>query len=219
MAQEPKRAEMTDFGFHDVTFPLHVGFGSSGGPERRTDIVALTSGHEQRNARWADSRRSYDAGIGVRSLEDMQQVIDFFEERCGRLYGFRFRDPLDHSSAPGNIPPSGLDQPLGSGDGVKTRFQLQKHYGNGPTAYIRTIAKPVAGSVLVAVAGEQINNVQVDTEVGAITLSAPPAKDAPITAGFLFDVPVRFDIDRLELSLTGFQAGELPSIPMVELRQ
>ena len=210
---------MANFGFHDVTFPLHVGFGSSGGPERRTDIVTLTSGHEQRNARWADSRRSYDAGIGVRSLQDMHQVLAFFEQRCGRLHGFRFRDPLDHSSAHSAAEPAMTDQLIGVGDGEASVFQLRKKYGKGAASYHRDIAKPVADSVIVAVNGVKVSAVSVDDQTGKLTFQVPPALNSEITAGFLFDVPVRFDTDRLELSLSGFEAGELPSIPLVEIRQ
>ena len=84
--------------FHDIRFPTEIARGSQGGPERKTDVVALSSGYEERNSRWADSRRSYNAGYGVRSLDDLYAVASFFEERRGRLHGFRWRDPADHKS-------------------------------------------------------------------------------------------------------------------------
>ena len=115
--------------FHEIRFPTDISRGAQGGPERRTDVVVLGSGHEERNARWADSRRSYNAGYGVKSLDDLYAVIAFFEERRGRLYGFRWRDHADGKScAPGGTL-SPLDQEIGTGDGTQAAFQLVKTYG------------------------------------------------------------------------------------------
>src|SRR6201989_1306565 len=104
--------------FHEVLFPLDIALKSAGGPERKTEIVAFGSGREQRNARWAHSRRRYDAGYGVKTFDSLQQVVAFFEERRGQLYGFRWRDRLDNSSADGSAVITPLDQTLGAGDGV-----------------------------------------------------------------------------------------------------
>ncbi|MBZ9935004.1 DUF2460 domain-containing protein [Mesorhizobium sp. BR1-1-16] len=208
--------------FHDVRFPTGIAFRSSGGPERKTEIVALGSGREKRNQRWADSRRRYDAGYGVRSLADIHDVIAFFEERRGRLFGFRWRDRTDDASAPPGTAPTPFDQPIGTGDGATARFQLVKRYGGDFAAYDRVIAKPVAGSVVVAVASVAADpaNVAVDHATGIVTFAAghvPPA-GALVTAGFRFDVPVRFDTDELTINLAAFEAGEIPSIPLVEIR-
>jgi len=81
--------------YHEVRFPTGVAMGSSGGPQRRTEIVTLGSGFEQRNARWQNSRRHYEAGYGVKNLDDLYAIISFFEERRGALFGFRFKDSLD----------------------------------------------------------------------------------------------------------------------------
>ena len=121
--------------FHEVTFPLAIGFGSSGGPERRTDIVLLASGHEERNTRWADSRRRYNAGTGVHSLADLHALIGFFEERRGRLYGFRWRDRADWKSCAPDETPAPDDQAIGTGDGATAAFQLVKTYGGGIANY------------------------------------------------------------------------------------
>ena len=80
--------------FHEILFPLDIALKSAGGPQRRTDVVTLGSGREERNARWAHSRRRYDAGYGVKTFEALSQVVAFFEERRGRLHGFRWRDRL-----------------------------------------------------------------------------------------------------------------------------
>lgn len=209
--------------FHDVLFPLSIAFGSSGGPERRTDIVLLASGHEERNTRWADSRRRYNAGTGVHSLADLHTLIGFFEERRGRLYGFRWRDRSDWKSCPPNELPDAEDQPIGIGDGETSTFQLIKTYGEGIAPYQRAISKPVNGTVRVAVdEEEQTAGVAfvVDHATGLVTFQAghAPAEDAIVTAGFQFDVPVRFDTDRLDINLASFEAGEVPNVPVVEIK-
>ncbi len=209
--------------FHDVRFPLEVAFGSSGGPERRTDIVTLGSGHEERNSPWADSRRRYNAGYGVRSLEDLHTVISFFEARHGRLHGFRWKDRVDYASGAYGAPVTPLDEELGVGDGSTTTFALKKTYQSGGASYERTIEKPVDGSVRVAVAGfEQIlgTDFVLDTSTGLVTFlnGQEPGVGLSVTAGFEFDVPVRFDTDFLEINLTSFEAGDIPAIPLVELR-
>ncbi len=206
--------------FHEVRFPLDVALGSRGGPVRRTEIVTLASGREHRNGRWADSRRRYDAGLGVRTVDALHAVLAFFEERRGRLYGFRFRDRVDCKSCS----PSGVlqpnDQPVGIGDGVTTEFQLVKKYGAGFAPYERPIRKPVAGTVRVAVAGSEVTlgaGLSCDATTGVLTFAAPPAPGAAITAGFVFDVPVRFDTDELEFDLSAFDAGAIPAIPLIEI--
>ncbi len=209
--------------FHEVTFPLDIAVGSRGGPERKTEIVTTGSGREERNARWAHARRRWNAGYGVKSLDTLSQVVAFFEERRGRLYGFRWRDRLDHSSAAPGAAPGPADQLIGLGDGTRTEFQLMKTYGSLHAPYARPIAKPVAGSVRIAVGGieaEAGTGFDVDPVTGLITFAPgqAPADAAPVTAGFQFDVPARFDTDFLEVDLAAFAAGEIPSIPIVEIR-
>ncbi len=210
-------------GFHEILFPLDIALKSAGGPQRRTDVVALGSGAEERNARWAHSRRRYDAGYGVKTYDALSQVIAFFEERRGRLYGFRWRDRLDHSSAAPAATVGASDQAIGSGDGVTATFALSKTYGADYSPYQRPIAKPVAGSVRVAVDGSEMEEgtvFSVDTTSGIVTFLPGhiPASGVAVTAGFLFDVPVRFDTDYLEADLSAFAAGAIPKIPLVEIR-
>jgi uncharacterized protein (TIGR02217 family) len=209
--------------FHEITFPLDVALGARGGPERRTEIVTVGSGREERNARWAHARRRWNAGYGIKSLAALSAVIAFFEERRGRLYGFRWRDRLDHSSAAPGLESSLEDQVLGTGDGVRTTFQLVKTYGAAHAPYARPITKPVAGSIQVAVDGvAKAEAVEFDSDSATgLVVFRPgfePAAGAAVTAGFLFDVPARFDTDFLEVDLAAFAAGEIPSIPIVEIR-
>lgn len=205
--------------FHDVRFPASISFGSMGGIERRTEIVELVSGHEERNAPWAHARRRYDAGLGVRSLDDLSAVLAFFEARRGRLYGFRWKDWLDHKSCAPSAVPSALDQELGEAGEAATRWRLVKRYGDAEASYARPIVKPVAGSVRVAVDGVELaDGFGIDPASGELVLAAAPPVGASVTAGFEFDVPVRFDTDVLEVNMAAFEAGEIPSIPIIEVR-
>lgn len=205
--------------FHEVSLPLPFALGASGGPERRVDIVALGSGCESRNTPWAHGRRRYDIGGAVRTLDELHTLIAFFEARRGKLIGFRFRDPFDFKSCAPSQAVSAADQVLGEGDGETVTFQLVKTYGAGDAAYARPIAKPVAGSVVVALDGDVLESdaFAIDAATGIATLDDAPADGVAVTAGFLFETPVRFDIDRLDLSLDGFGAGRALSVPLVEI--
>jgi uncharacterized protein (TIGR02217 family) len=209
--------------FHEIRFPTAISLGSSGGPERRTDVVVLGSGHEERNSRWANSRRSWNAGYGIRSLDDLHAVIAFFEERRGKLYGFRWKDPGDWKSCAPSLLPAATDQLIGTGDGTTATFQLVKTYGSAHAPWTRTITKPVAGSTRVAIAGvaQPSSAYAVNTATGQLTFLAGhiPAAGAAITAGFEFDCPVRFDTDRLDINVQGFNHGAIPHIPLIEVRQ
>jgi uncharacterized protein (TIGR02217 family) len=209
--------------FHEIRFPTAISRSATGGPERRTDVVALGSGYEERNSRWADSRRIYNAGYGVKTIDDLHVVIAFFEERRGRLYSFRWKDHIDWRSCSPSALPSALDQQIGIGDGETTTFQLAKNYGSTYAPWLRRITKPVSGTVLIAVDGSPQSmgtDVVLDPTTGVLTFdhSHIPTAGAVITAGFEFDVPVRFDTDKLEISLQGIRHGAIPSIPIVEIR-
>lgn len=207
--------------FHEIRFPANLSFGSVGGPERRTEIVTLSNGFEERNSPWAHSRRSYDAGVGLRSLDDVERLIAFFEARAGRLHGFRWKDWSDFKSCPASRRPAYDDQPIGTGDGVGRVFTLSKIYESGGISYLRPIAKPVEGTVLVGIQGHaqaEAVHFEIDSATGTVTFADPPAEGALITAGFEFDVPVRFDTDAIQVSVQSFQAGNLPQVPVVEVR-
>lgn len=207
--------------FHEVRYPVRMSLGSSGGPERRTEIVTLVNGFEERNSPWAHARRRYDAGAGMRSLDDLAALIAFFEARRGQLHGFRWKDWADYKTCLPSQPISATDQVIGTGDGVTTAFQLSKTYASGGSTYTRVLRKPVAGSVIVAVAGVEQTlpaGFTVAHTTGIVTLNLPPALGAVVTAGCEFDVPVRFDTDRIIASIASFQAGDIPAVPVIEVR-
>lgn len=206
--------------FHEQRFPLRLSLTSSGGPGRQTDIVSLSNGREARNRRWRFSRRRYDVGSALRSVADLYAVLEFFEARGGQLHGFRFRDPVDFSSARPGEAVTALDQFLGMGDGETAAFPLVKAYGDGAAVERRPVLKPVAGSLRIAVDGvEREDGFVLDAATGIMTFAAGHVPDdgAEIRAGFEYDVPVRFDTDRIEIDLDAFRAGRIPSIPLIEV--
>lgn len=206
--------------FDDARFPTAISRRATGGPERRTDVVTTASGREERNSRWAHSRRKYNIGFGVKSVNDLQQVVAFFEARRGRLYAFRYKDFTDFKSCAPTANVAATDQVVGTGTGVANTFQLVKHYGAPLRDYARSVFAPVVGTVLVAVNGTPTTNFTLDALTGLVTFNAGsiPANGATITAGFEFDVPVRFDTDQITINLAHFNAGEIPDIALVEVR-
>ena len=206
--------------FHEARLPARLAFGCTGGVERRTQVTTLGSGFERRSSPWAQGRRRYLIGTATRPLDDAAELVAFFEARRGRLHGFRFRDPADCRSCAPSATPAATDQAIGTGDGVRKTFALAKTYGSGETAVIRPIAKPVAGTVKIAVAGVALGLAAfaVDAATGLVTLVVAPAASAAVTAGFEFDVPVRFDSDRIDVTLESFNAARLGAVALVEVR-
>ena len=207
--------------FHEVRFPANLSFGSVGGPERRTDVVTLANGFEERNTPWAHSRRRYDAGVSMRSLDDVELLIAFFEARRGEMFGFRWKDWSDYKSCLTSAEPSFDDQDIAVGDEETSAFQLMKTYRSGTHDYVRPISKPVEGSVRIGLDGvEQLEGVdyEVDAATGFVHFTHPPDIGVVVTAGFEFDVPVRFDTDRIMTNVASFRAGDVPNVPVVEVR-
>ena len=206
--------------FHEVRFPDNISRGARGGPERRTQIVELASGAEERNASWANSRRRYDVAYGIRRADDLAAAVAFFEARNGRLHGFRYKDWADYKSALPSQAITATDQQIGTGTGSLQTFQLAKRYTSGAQTWVRTIAKPVAGTVRVALGMiEQMSGWTVDTTTGVLTFTTAPANGVIVRAGFEFDVPVRFDSDTLDVTLDFERLGSITAIPLLEIRR
>jgi len=205
--------------FHDVRFPARLAFGASGGPQRRTDIVALANGSEVRNTAQYHSRRQYNASTSIKTRDDAIEINEFFELRRGQLHAFRFKDMLEYSSAIGDNPVMPTDQILGRGDGSRASFQLIKTYSDDVQSYERAITKPVSGTVVVAINGQvlETSDFTVGGLTGIVDLNVAPASGAVVTAGFEFDVPVRFDTDTLDISYEDFGGLQISDIPLVEV--
>jgi uncharacterized protein (TIGR02217 family) len=202
--------------FDDVMFPIAIGAEASVSPGFSTNVVTSASGHEYRNANWSQARLRFDAGPGVRGETELGELIAFFRARRGPAVAFRFRDPMDHSSNGMTGVPGAADQPIGEGDGAETGFKLSKEYGGGE---LRRISRPVPGSVRVAVDGIERSSGWTLEPLGVVRFDAAPGEGAVVSAGFLFDVPVRFAEDRIEVNRATFLAGEAPSVPLIEVRE
>jgi uncharacterized protein (TIGR02217 family) len=207
--------EETVDSFDDVRFPIALGREVSVEPAFSTAVVTTAAGAEQRNSEWSDARLRFDAGPGIRAEADLHALIAFFRARRGAAVGFRFEDPFDHSSNGMTGPPTPGDQLLGLADGVHTGFALVKRYGE----QVRRITRPVAGSVRVSVDGAERLSGWTLGPLGEVRFDEAPAEGAEVKAGFRFDVPVRFAEDRLALSRATFEAGEIASVPLVEIRE
>ena len=192
--------------FHDVRFPLHLAFGSRGGPVRPTEIINLANGAEVRNTKVKHARRRYNAVAGLKSESQATDLLQFFEARYGPLHGFRFRDPLDNQA----------EEQLAIGDGAQDIFVLIKSYGAAPYVYQRRITKPVSGTVRVFVDAVE-TAVSVDHSQGLILFDTPPGDGAIISAQFEFDVPVRFGSESLDIALDDFGAAQIQDIPLIEI--
>ena len=204
--------------FDDVLYPFALGRNTAVAPEFSTSVTVTSSGHERRNSLWSDARISFDVGPGIRSETELAQLIAFFRARRGPGKGFRICDPFDFSTNQMTGTPTALDQLIGIGDGVKADFQLIKTYGAGSEPQIRSITRPKAESLLVSVGSAASFDWELKNG-GMISFHEAPPSGEEVRAGFLFDVPVRFAEDRIDISGINFAAGEAPSIPLIELRE
>ncbi len=204
--------------FDDVLYPFALGRNTAVAPEFSTSVTVTASGHEQRNSLWSDARVHFDVGPGIRSESELAELISFFRARRGAARGFRISDPFDHSSNGMTGTPTMLDQLIGIGDGLAADFQIVKAYGGTSEPQIRPVTRPRAGSLLVSVDGAPSSDWTL-TSLGMLRFDVAPPAGSEIRAGFLFDVPVRFAEDRIDISGVNFAAGEAPSIPLIELRE
>ena len=204
--------------FDDVPYPLALGRDAAVSPEFSTSIAVTASGHERRGSLWSDARLRFDVGPGIRSEAELGTLIAFFRARRGAARGFRLTDPFDFSSNAMTGMPTMLDQRIGTGDGLTASFQLAKRYGESDDPQVRPITRPRAETIRVSVAGTARSDWTLDPG-GIVTFASAPPAGAAICAGFLFDVPVRFAEDRIDVTGASFAAGEAPSVPLIEVRE
>ncbi len=203
--------------FDNVLYPFALGRNASVAPEFSTSIAVTASGHERRNSLWSDARLHFDVGPGIRSEAELSELVAFFRARRGPARGFRIMDPFDHSSNAMTGSPTMFDQLIGIGDGATADFQLIKSYG-AVEPQVRPITRPRPETLLVSIGGGATTGWTL-SEKGVLRFLVAPPAGAEVRAGFLFDVPVRFAEDRLDVSAVNFAAGEAPSIPLIELRE
>lgn len=199
-------------------FPDDIGYGSQGGPSYETSIVVVRSGHESRNVNWTYPRHQYDVAYGVRTIDDLEELIEFFHAVGGKAYGFRFKDWSDYKSCNTGVGTNETDQLIGTGDAAETAFQLVKVYTKGSFSRTRIISKPVTGTVSIALNDvNQGSGWTVDTTTGIVTFSSPPGESVTVKAGYQFDVPVRFDTDTLQVNIESYNTGTA-QVPIIEIR-
>ena len=202
--------------FHDVRLPLSFSLGARGNRAFLTQIVPLASGREFRNSLHSQSRRSWDIGTAVKTLDDFEALVSFFEARRGRFHGFRFRDITDWKSCSHDKAVTALDQKLADPDGNRTAFPLIKRFESAGIETIKRITRPVGASILVAFDSVETSEWEL-VQGGMLNFPTPPAPGTVITAGFEYDLPVRFDTDQLEFSLISAVGSRLISVPVIEL--
>lgn len=208
--------------FHEIQLSTKISYGATGGPRRKTEIIELYSGFEERNSPWSQSRRSYNIGYGIRDTDDVYDIMEFFEAREASLYGFRYKDWSDYKSTKPlleNIV-AATDQVIGVGTGAEILLQLIKTNPDTHNTIVREITKPIASSVIIAVDGITIDpvNYYVSEVSGRVTFGYLISAGQIITAGFEFDVPVRFAQEELRINLANYEKGEIPDIALVEVR-
>jgi uncharacterized protein (TIGR02217 family) len=196
--------------FHEIRFPEHISYGSSGGPKFKTTIFMSDGGYEQRNIDWSEAKAEYNVSHGIKTRAEMDELRAFFYARAGRAYGFRYKDWADYIAA---------NQVIGIGNGTQTIFQMIKTYVSGSNSFGRPLKKLVAGTLTgVTVNGSPATHT-VNNNTGLITLSSAPALDAVVAVNLVeFDVPVRFDTDHLDAEHDFWETQSWPNIPLVELR-
>ena len=205
--------------FDDIPYPLALGRDATITPEFSTSVAVTASGYERRNSLWSNARLRFDVGPGIRSEAELGVLIAFFRARRGAARGFRLRDPSDFSSKNMVETPTANDQLLGTGNGIASEFPLLKRYGDGDAVQLRRITRPRGDTLLISVGGTAVTSGWSLLPGGIVSFTAPPASGAAVRAGFLFDVPVRFADDRLEVAGAAFAAGEAPSVPVIEIRE
>jgi len=192
--------------FLDISFPPYVARGATGGPSFSTQVVALASGAEQRNVLWANARGRWNISTGIRTRAQMLEVIAFFHIVKGRGYSFRFRDWNDYQAA---------DMPMV--EVTTTVWQLVKRYTIAGFEHVRTITKPVPGTVTIKVNGTPVTPADIDHLTGRVTFASAPS--AAPTASFEFDVPARFDTDHLPVQANAWDQQVVSQIDLVEVRE
>jgi len=201
--------------FHDVRLPDYIESGAQGGPRFKTSILTLSSGFEKRNINWERSRGEWDISYGIQSQEDAEDVLAFFYSRQGRAHSFRFKDWTDFKAGSSSSP-----EIIGIGDGAKDKFQAVRKYSSGSQTYSRPLTRLVTGSVDVYLDGtKQTSGFTVDTSTGVVDFTTAPANGVQVGLVTEFDVPVRFDTDKLDLRAFFAGAVTLPSIDLIEVRE
>ena len=197
-------------------FPAGISYGSQGGPAYNTRVIDYGAGYEQRDILWSYGRHEFDAAYGIRKIQHLYDLVEFFHAVKGRGHSFRYKDWLDFKSCAVEASVADTDQTLGTGDGAEVDFQLIKTYTQGALSSSRYITKPVLNSVVISIDDvSQASGWSVDTTTGIVTFATAPGAGEVVKAGYEFDVPVRFDVDKISVVYADYEAGQT-SVPIIE---
>jgi len=207
--------------FLDTRFPEQIAYRARGGPVFNTSVARVRSGRETRGQLWQYPLHRYDVGSGARTLDDLDDIVDFFYIAAGRFSGWRYKDWRDYKSTDGMIDTTiGDDQDIGVGDGIEVDFQAIKTYTRGALSFTRRVTRLVAGTVQVYLDGVlQASGFTIDHDTGIITFAVAPAATVRVSLGYEFDVPCRFTDDLMQQSIDACNAGNIGSIGIEEIRE
>lgn len=197
-------------------FPTSLSLETEGGPEYSTDVIELYSGYEVRNERWLMPKYRFNAATGIKTLADLYSLLEFFHAVGGKAHGFRFKCHSDYKScAPGSSPTMSDQVVIADATAGQASVQLTKTYTKGALARSINIRKPVSGTLVLAKNSLPFTvGWSVSTSTGVITFSPALSVHDVITGGYEFDLPVRFDTDRLSVKLSEYLSGEA-EVPIV----
>ena len=207
--------------FHDTRLPVDIERGAQGGPRFKTTVMVLGGGLEKRNIDWATTRGEWDIGYGIDDKDAFSTVLTFFYTRQGRAHSFRFKDWADFAIS---------DQLMFTTDGSTSTFQMFKRYSSGGINYDRDITKPIASGWVVTVnavsqtvvynTSPSASQVAINTLTGVVTLGSTHAATSSQAVKLTgeFDVPVRFANDSIDITVEHFDAGNIPQIPIIEVK-
>lgn len=195
-------------------FPEKISYGSNGGPNFNTNVITVASGGEKRNINWSEPLYRYEVSHGVKTLQQIEELTNFFYTVMGKGIGFRYKDWKDCKVT---IERSSIND--GNDLAASGEFQLCKKYSIGVnSARYRVIKKPVVGTVKIFLNGVETENFTCDYTKGIITLTGDFEPEAIVTWSGEFDVPVRFDTDTMNTTIESFASYSWNQIPVVELR-
>lgn len=199
--------------FHNVRLPDEIEQGAHGGPTFSTNVTSISSGAEQRNSLWDRARLQWDVGYGIQSQADYQDILSFFYARRGKAYGFLFKDWSDFSAT---------DELIGVGNSINRIFRLRKNYHSGSESFPRAITHPIGDTIELKVDNVLVSESDYTVDPFGIIrfdVGHAPTLGQEITWSGEFDVPVRFDVDDFDLTLSALASGTVSALPIIEIRE
>ena len=219
--------------FHETRFPEVISWGATGGPGYDTTVVEFDTGKEQRNQNWARARMAWDVSHGVKSQADLDKLIAFFRGRRGRAHGFRYKDLVDFKLEDETLQNSVDDTFVG--DNSTVLFNVVKRYEIVPelpatsaiNIEVRRIFKLRGGAsdplteltLTVKLDGSTVDpaDYTIDFDAGTVTFDTAPGTNVVPSIIVEFDVPARFEVDKMAISIEDFNAMTWGGIVVKEL--